>query len=157
MSRRRGKPESIGSLVTRVYPSREPEDLATARAFGVWARVVSKRVLQTARPVRLKHGVLTVHTLTTAHADAMQYEAERLLLQLRAQAPEAHIKRLRFQVGELPELPPPVKQQKRRKPVVPVTSLPEDLVAAIATIPNEQVREAVAQAAAVGLAHEDAK
>lgn len=157
MARRHGKLEKIGSLVTKVYPSREPEELATARAFGLWARIVSPRVLMIARPVRLKHGLLTVHTATTAHADAMQYETEHLLLQLRQLAPDARIKQLRFKVGELPDLPPPVKQQKRRKPVIPVASLPENVAAAIAGIPNDQVREAVALAASVGLARANEK
>lgn len=152
MARRAGKLEKLGSLVTKIYPSREPEELATARAFGVWARVVSRRVLETARPVRLKYGVLTIHTATTAHADSMQYETDRLLALLRAHAPEANIKQLRFKVGELPAMPPPVKQRKKLVPVVPVTSLPENVAAAIACIPNERIREAVALAASVGLA-----
>lgn len=152
MARRVGKLEKIGALVSKVYPSREPEELAVARAFGAWTKVVSQRVLQTARPIRLFNGVMTIHTATTAHADAMQYETERLLQQLQALAPEARIKAIRFKVGELPDLPPPVKQQKKRKPVVPVASLPENVAAAIATIPNEKIREAVALAAAVGLA-----
>ncbi len=154
MARRGGKLEKIGSLVTKVYPSREPAELATARAFGVWARVVSRRILETARPVRLHHGVLTIHTATTAHADAMQYESERLLSKLQTLAPEARIKAIRFKVGELPDLPPPVKVQKKRAPVIPVASLPENVAAAIASIPNEKIREAVAQAAAVGLSTE---
>lgn len=152
MAFRKGKLEKIGALVTRVYPTREPEELAIARAFGAWSKVVSQRVLLTARPVRLVRGVMTIHTATTAHADAMQYETDRLLMQLRALAPEARIKAIRFKVGELPDLPPPVKQQKKRKPVVPVSSLPENVAAAIAGIHNEQVREAVALAASVGLA-----
>lgn len=152
MARRPGKLEKIGALVTRVYPAREPAELAVARVCGAWTKLVSRRILETARPVSLRHGVLTVHTATTAHADAMSYEAERLLLKLQALVPEARLKQVRFKVGELPDLPPPVKEQKRRPPVLPVAHLPEGVAAAIATIPDERVREAVARAASVGLA-----
>lgn len=152
MVQRARKLQKIGGLVRKVYPSQEPEELRMARVFGAWASVVSGRVLQTARPMFLRHGVLTIHTATTAHADGMQYETDRLLLRLRALVPEARLKNLRFKVGELPALPPPPKEGRKRKPLVPVAQLPENVAAAIANIRNEGVREAVAKAAAVGLA-----
>jgi hypothetical protein len=152
MVRRGGKLQKIAGLVRKVYPSQEPAELMMARVFGAWAAVVSSRVLSTARPMSLRNGMLTIHTATTAHADGMQYETDRLLIRLRALVPEARLKAIRFKVGELPALPPPPPEERKRKPLVPVAQLPESVAAAIANIRNEGIREAVAKAAAVGLA-----
>jgi len=150
--RRKGPPEPVGSLVERVHAKVGGTDTAYLRVFTAWEKVVSDRVYDNARPARLQQGKLVVHTATSAWASALQLDTENILEGLRARVPRVPVTSLVFRVGALPPAPP--RAPKRRPPPVlrPVTDLPEDVARALARIGNDDLRDAVARAAAAGLA-----
>ena len=149
---RKGGMDRLSALVTKVYPGREPDALATARAFGWWSRAVSDRVLHNARPVRLNRGVMTIHTSTAAWANSLQLESDSLLKAIRSHSPNAPIHRLQFRVGRLPALRDGLDPRPVPPPVVPVEQLPEEVARELAHIGNNELREAVTKAASRGLA-----
>jgi hypothetical protein len=154
--KRRRKPkglEEVSNLVIRAYPARVPEELLMLRALAWWRSTVSPRILNNARPVRLRRGVLTIHTSTSAWADLLQYESESYLAEISKHAPEGKIKAIRFRVGPLPQMPAPRKEKKESPPAKPLTELPEVVARALVRISNDRVRDAVARAAAAGLAN----
>lgn len=153
--RRRGGIEGISALIARAYPSREPAELSAIRAFAWWNKVVSAKILKNARPVRMYRGVLTVHTATSAWANSLQYESEHLLAAIHKLAPEAKLKKMHFRVGPLPELIAPPRLKKQLAKAVPLTELPESVARELAKIRDDRVRDAVARAAAVGLANSE--
>jgi hypothetical protein len=150
--RKRGGIEPIASLISRAYPAREPAELTAARAFNWWNKVVPANVLKNARPVRFYRGILTVHTATSAWANSLQYESEHLLAVIQTKVPEARLKKIRFCVGPLPELIALPRERPDVAPSVPLTQLPDSVARELAKIRDDRVREAVAKAAAVGLA-----
>jgi len=156
--RRRKGLEEISDLVVRAYPKRVPEELLILRAFSWWRSTVSPRVLNNARPVRLRRGVLTIHTSTSAWADLLQYDSETYLTEISKHAPEGKIKAIRFRVGPMPQLPAlRQKEDKESPPAKPITELPEVVARALVRISNDRVRNAVARAAAAGLAKKQDK
>lgn len=155
--RKRKGLEEISNLVVRAYPTRVPEELLMVRAFAWWRSAVSPRILKNAQPVRLRRGVLTIHTSTSAWADLLQYESETYLAMVSKHAPEGKIKAIRFRVGPLPQMPVPEKEKRALPPPRPLTELPEVVARALVGISNDQVRDAVARAAAAGLANDREK
>lgn len=148
---RGGAPRSLSELVRKVYPGREPEEAAVIRVFTWWRRAVPARVFARARPVRLSHGVLYVNTATPAWALELDHLKPQLLASVQKHAPEARIRELRFRMGPLPEQPKGSRPDRRRPEPVPVAALPEPLARALAGIDDDQLREAISAAAAVGL------
>lgn len=152
MRRRRGPPERVGALVERVYPKGGLDDAHAPRVFATWAKIVPARVYDNARPVRLRRGALVVHTATSAWASVLQLEGEGLLAALRARVPGAPVAKLVFRVGALPPAPPAAPKRPKLGALRPVTELPEDVARALARIGDDALRDAVARAAAAGLA-----
>ena len=148
---RGGTPRSLSELLRRVYPGREPEDAAVIRVFGWWRRAVPARVFARARPIRLSHGVLYVHTASPAWALELDYLKEQLLASVQKHAPEARIRELRFKMGPLPEVPKGSRPERSRPEPVAVAALPENLARALANIDDDALREAISGAAAVAL------
>ncbi|MDH3623209.1 MAG: DUF721 domain-containing protein [Myxococcales bacterium] len=148
--RRKGKLESLGKVLQSVYPA--PDQLEAAKAFAWWSRSVPPRVLEHARPVKVFHGVLIVHVSSSVWANELHYLAEDLLQQIRAQVPDSGVKKLRFKVGPLPDLP------KRARPTPPapepvrLAALPEDLGRALSRIHDDDLRQTITEAATTSLA-----
>lgn len=149
--RRGGTPRPLSELLGTVYPGREPEEVAVIRVFTWWRRAVPARVFARARPMRLSHGVLYVNTASPAWALELDYLKPQLLASVQKHAPEAHVKELRFRTGPLPELPTGSRPDPKRPEPVPVAILPENLARALACIDDDELREAISGAAAVGL------
>ncbi len=151
---RRGKstPISIADIVARVYPAREPRELAALHAFAWWSKVVPPRVMANARPVRLVRGELTVHAATAAWAQELSMLESTLLASIRARLPKLELKRIRVRVGPLPDVPvrrgerPPTLER-----VAPV-QLPDEVARALAAVRDDGLREAIAEAASTSLA-----
>jgi hypothetical protein len=156
-SRKRGGIENISTLIARAYPKREPVELLTARVLSWWGRVVPAKILKNARPVNFYRGVLTVHTTTSAWANSLQFESENLLAALQERAPEVKLKKLRFRVGSLPDIVDPPRIKTAQVKAVPLAHLPDSVARELAKIRDDRVRDAVARAAAVGLATGDKK
>lgn len=145
--------ESVSALVARVYPGRSREELDAVRAFGAFMRALSQRILRNARPVKLSRGTLFVNTSNSAWANSLQLESESLLAKLKRTAPDARIRKLVFRAGPLPDaaLPLPHTPLVVTKGI-PLKELPSEIARELARIHNDDVREAVARAASVGLA-----
>lgn len=148
---RGGAPTALAALIRSAYPSREPDEVLAIRAFHGWRRSVPERIYNRARPVRLHGGTLTIHTATGAWASELEYDKERWLAAIRRQAPEARVKALRFRVGPLPELSEGTRQARSPALPVVVSTLPERLARTLASIDDDDLREAIGLAASVGL------
>lgn len=151
MTRRKGSMEPLSALVTKVYPSHEPEEARALRVFGNWNRVVTERVLKNAAPVNLKYGVLTVHTSTAAWANALSLESSQLLAKLRVRVPDVTLSRIAFRVGKIPVIPDQVAREKEIIPTIPLRELPEEVARELAHIADDGLRESVARAASISL------
>jgi hypothetical protein len=149
---KRGGIENLSVLVARVYPGRSREDLDAVRVFGAFMRALSPRVLRNARPVKLFKGTLTVHTINSAWANSLQLESTGLLARLKRVAPDARVRRFVFRSGPLPDAALPMEHAPVEPREVELRELPEELARELARIHNDALREAVARAAATGLA-----
>jgi hypothetical protein len=148
--RRKGKLEPVGKLLQAVYPA--PDQLEAAKAFSWWTRSVPERIVAHARPVKLSHGVLIVHVSSSVWANELHYLAEDLLQELRKHAPRSGIKKLRFRVGPLPEIPKRAKPKTLLDEPVRLSSLPDELGRALSRIHDDDLRQAIAEAATTTLA-----
>lgn len=141
----------LGDLMTKVYPGRSPEDRAMLLAQAHWAAAVPPTVARNAMPVRLQHGILTIHTVNAAWANTLQFEAESLLAKLQLRCRGTVLRRLDFRVGRIPQMPPQLAPAPEPFEVTPAELLPEDVAQALAQIHDDDVRAAVARAIATGL------
>ena len=146
--------ESISSLVTKVYPSKQPEEARAMRLFATWPKVVSERIAKNAAPVGFRSGVLTVHTATAAWANALSFESAQILGKLRARLPDVTVQRIAFRVGRLPELPEKVQPDPAPPRVIPLSALPDDVARELARIDDDALRESLTRAAAASLAEQ---
>ena len=145
--------ENLSALVARVYPGRGRDELDAVRAFGAFMRALSPRILRNARPVKLMRGTLLIHTSNSAWANSLQLECESLLAKLKRVAPDARIRKLVFRAGPLPEAALPLPHTPLiENRGIPLKELPHELARELARIHNDDLREAVAKAASVGLA-----
>jgi hypothetical protein len=148
---RGGKPRPLSELLRAAYPGREPEDAAAIRVYNWWRRAVPARVFARARPVRLSHGILYVHTASPAWALELDYLKTQLLSSVQKHAPEARVNELRFRTGPLPDAPKGGRPEPKRPEPIAVAVLPEKLARALAAIDDDQLREAISGAAGVSL------
>jgi hypothetical protein len=151
---RRGGIENLCVLVARVYPSQSREELDAVRAFGAFMRALSPRIVRNARPVKLRNGALIVHTSNSAWANSLQLESTALLAKIKRVAPDAKVRRLVFRAGPMPNAVAPLPHTPlvAAAPSLPLRELPEDLARELARIHHDELRDAVAKAAAAGLA-----
>jgi hypothetical protein len=155
--RRGGDLALLSDLVREVYPSREPADAAAIRVFAWWRRAVPERVYMRARPTRLANGTLWVHTATSAWAAELTHLNEQLLASVQKRAPEAGVRTIRFRVGPLPELPRSTRPEPPRQTPVALAVLPESLARALAAIHDDDLREAIGQAASIAMGRDSGR
>ena len=148
--RKKAQPVPLRDLVLKVYPSKEPDDVRAVRAFVWWEKAVPERVAQNARPVKLERGVLFVHAATNVWASELDFLKEDLLARLHRVAPRDQIRKVVVRVGKLPPRPE-VPQPRKRRPSVPVTSLPDDVARALASVADDSLRQAIGGAASLSL------
>ncbi|MEM1413855.1 MAG: DUF721 domain-containing protein [Myxococcota bacterium] len=147
--RRRSHLQPLGQLVRRVHP--QPDQVDDARLFAWWVRALPPRVVERARPVRLRHGTLHVHCASSAWAQELSFMADTLLARVQVFAPDLRIRDLRFRVGPLPAIPRDTRFLPPPPPRRPATELPEDVGRALARIHDDELRQAVARAASYSL------
>lgn len=148
--RKKGKLESITKLLRSVYPA--PDQLETAKVFAWWSRSVPPRILEHARPVRLSRGVLVVHVSSSVWANELHYLTDDLLARLREAAPTSGIEKIRFQVGPLPDIPKHAQPAPPPPEPVRLASLPDELGRALSRVHDDELREAITEAATTSLA-----
>lgn len=149
--RKKIEPQSVGKLLPKIYPSKEPEEIRAIRAFQWWEKAVPRRVLENARPAKMARGVLTIHVTTSVWAHELEMLKPQLLESLQKRAPEAGVRDLRMRVAPMPPLFEGPPRERRMTPVVPLTELPEELARVLAAVGDDDVREAVAKAAGISL------
>jgi len=142
---------ALDRLITVVYPDRQPDAVRQLRAFAAYYKVASERVSDNARPVRLRDGVLWVNTSTAAWANALSLESPQLLARLRARLPDVPIRRIVWKSGPLPQKPEQPREELYEEPLLPLAELPPQLARELARIADDDVRDAVAGAAAASL------
>jgi hypothetical protein len=134
--------------LSRFGPAAGMADLVAA-----WPEAVGEAIARNAWPARLsRDGTLHVATESAAWAFELGQLEGRLLERLRATAGEAAPARLRFAVGRLPEPDPAAERAVQPGP----KPSPDDEAEArrvAAEIEDEDIRSAVADAVARGLAH----
>lgn len=145
---RKGSLLPLSTILTGAYPGRT-EDLTLIRTFSWWERAVSRRIAEVARPVRLSHGTLTVHTRSSVWAQELSFHEEDLLASVRAVVPQ--VQRIRIKVGEMPPPgqapdPPPPKVEPLK-----LTELPADIARALARIGDDDLRATLGRAACTSL------
>jgi len=109
-----------------------------------WERAVGSRIARRARPERLDKDVLIVRVAHAAWANELSFLAEDIRRQLAAAGTE--VDALRFVVGaiEIDERP---RSPKKRGPR-PGAKLPSRLVDPVAAVEDDDLRAALAEAAA---------
>lgn len=150
--RKKGKLESVAKLLKGVYPA--PDQLETAKVFAWWSRSVPPRILKHARPVYLSRGVLTVNVSSSVWANELHYLSDDLLSRIRAASPSSGIKKIRFQVGPLPEIPKRLRPAPPPAEPVRLASLPDELGRALSRVEDDELRKKIAEAATTSLARE---
>jgi len=145
-------PATIRELVPRVYPSHEPEDLRLVRALAWWDRHVPPRIVKNVRPAKLTRGLLVFHAVTSAWAQELTMLLPRFTPGLIAAVPGLDAKMMRVKVGPLPPRPPSPYAKAPPIPPLDIQQLPDAVARALAAIGDDDVRDAVARAAAQSLA-----
>lgn len=113
----------------------------------LWEAAVGSRIAHRAQPVRLERGVLSVRVATAAWANELSLLSADILAQLAERGIAAS--QLRFTVGEIKE--PPRRRGKPRCAAPADAKLPEALRARVANIADEDLKQALAEAAAKSL------
>jgi hypothetical protein len=109
-----------------------------------WERAVGERLARKARPERLDEGTLTVRVPSSTWAQELSLFSDVVLERLRARGHQ--IDRLRFRVASATgEVEPPVTTVRRAE-------LPKDLSSALSRLNDPELRDAIAEAAALDLA-----
>jgi len=145
---RNGSLRSLADILDGAYPGRK-EDKGLIRTFSWWEKAVSRRIAEVARPIKLAHGTLLIHTQSSSWAQELSFHEEDLLASVRQVSPK--VKRIRIRVGPMPppgqapEPPPP-----KIRPLA-MHELPGDVARALAHLADDEVRDAVRLAACTSL------
>jgi hypothetical protein len=118
----------------------------------IWPTAVGEMVAANALPSRIgRDGTLYVTTSSAAWAFELAQLAPTMLERLRTELGESAPRALRFTVGQLPELEQPESSAARPSPVEPTAEAVQIAAEMAAVIGDEDLRERVARAAALGL------
>jgi len=148
-SRHGGGLQPLGLLLRKDVDLRVPPSIdASPVAFRDWEAAVGSRIAARARPVKIERGVLLVRTSTATWAQELSLLSETILEQLRARG--VAVRSLRFRVGQVdpPERPPSRSEVRKTPPEAP---LPQALREELARIDDDELRVAIAKAAAKNL------
>jgi hypothetical protein len=124
-----------------------------AELIEAWPEAVGEGIARNAWPARLgRDGTLHVATSSAAWAFELAHLEGKLLERLRAALGDAVPSRLRFAVGRVPEPPPVATGPVEEPPPEPSATEREAAARLTAGIADDELREAVARAAAHSLA-----
>ncbi len=151
MTRRRprlARPEALSFVIERAGENRFTKDRAPI-PMHQWAQIVGARVADRARPMALDRETLTVRAATSVWASELSMLAPDILARLRERG--FQVKELRFTVGAIEASARPLEVRPSRKlpPPVPV---PTELVSVLASVEDDELREAIEHAACANLA-----
>lgn len=147
----REKPASLGALLAT---SRE----AAARLAGTaidreqWRRVVGERIAARTEPGPKRGRELTVFVASASWAQELSLLVNEIILRLKTA--NVYVDTIRFRVREIAA---PLRDPAAPKPASRKAALPAKLSQQLAGIEDQELREAIAEAAALWLAREDPK
>ena len=146
-------PQEVSSLLRSVYPA--PAQYDAARVFAWWAKTIPSRIVDNARPVHIRKGVLMVHVSSSVWAQELHYMRDDLLTRVQLSAPKSKIRELKFKVGPLPNLPASSAPtgRKRTQPIA-VRDLPPALGRALSRVTDDELRDTIARAATSAVTRE---
>ena len=117
-----------------------------------WPESVGEMVAANAWPARFaRDGTLHVNTSSSAWAFELAQLAPTILERLQEKLGESAPKRLRFAVGHLPEAAEPESARDRSETPEPTQEALQRAAELAAEIEDEELRERVVRAAALGL------
>ena len=146
----RDKPASLGALLAT---SRE----AAARLAGTaidheqWRRVVGERIAARTEPGPKRGRELTVFVASSSWAQELSLLVNEIVVRLKAA--NVHVDTVRFRVREIA---PKLRDPAAAKPASRKAPLPPNLLQRLDRIVDEELREAIGEAAALWLAREEA-
>lgn len=139
---------SISDILDGAYPGRAA-DRQLIRTFSWWDKAVSERIADAARPVKLSHGTLIVHTRSSAWAQELSFHEADLLRSVQEQVPK--VQRIRIRVGRMPPAPPKKDPPPPKVIPLPVGSLRGDIARALAHLGDDELRDVLSRAARTSL------
>ncbi len=145
--RNHGRSVPAAELADKALRSIVPADrLRLVRVQIAWADALPARLLRVAAPVGIDDGTLVVHVADNQWLHELQYLRSDLLDRIRDAIPDGGVTQLRLRVGLVPE--PPLRESPPPPPLRPVLSLQPDgiTVDAIASIPDDALRDVIATA-----------
>jgi hypothetical protein len=152
---RRG-PAMLSALVHGFMAS-APVGALVLRLGAAWERALPARVVRASSPVRLRGGVLEVHTTNSAWAQELVLLQNEVLPRLRFLLPDLEIASLRARVGPFPKRTPPLVTPPPRFVPLPESELPDEVRATLAAIADERLRAAIRDAACASLSRTRAR
>ena len=142
-------PTRIADVLDGAYPGTKA-DRVMIRTFSWWDRTQPRRIVENARPIKIRDGVLYLHTPSAAWAQELSFHKEDLLRSIQRVVPS--IQDLRVKVGFMPPPPPPVDPPPPKTQPLPATQLPGDVARALARVGDDELREMLTHAACLSLA-----
>jgi hypothetical protein len=141
-------PEAIEVTLNRASETRFARPGAPI-SDRTWRDAVGSRIADRALPIELERGILVIRAATNVWASELSLLSEDLLARLRDRG--VAVTSLRFRVGAVDPLEhPPDRRQTRAIPAP--AALPAPLEQAILAVPDEELRETIADAARANLA-----
>jgi Dna[CI] antecedent, DciA len=145
-------PQQLGAVLLHATEARPPAHVdAPPVAPQDWELAVGTKIARRARPTRLERGVLHIRTATSTWAQELSLLADTIVQQLRARG--LAVKSLRFHVGAVEPLKRPAWRSETRAAPEP-SPLPADVRVVLAGVPDGDLRDAIARAAAVSLGYD---
>lgn len=150
--KRKSEPIPLGDLVTTVLGHRDGA-VAVSIVTAVWEREIAPRIVKNASPTRLRDGVLSIETTTSAWAQELMLMSPAILAKLRARLPAFQIDSLRAKSGPFHKRAPIDTSRPPKIAPIPEHELPGDLRSELARVDDEPLRDTIARAARQSLAH----
>lgn len=144
-------PEPLEGLLERAGENRFAKKKLPI-PLAEWRAAVGPRIAERARPFALERGVLVVKVATSVWASELQMLAPELTLRLKQRG--FAIDSLRFRVGALDPIDRPPERRAYRK-VPPPAPLGPELSELVGKIEDEELRDAIQQAARANLAWQE--
>jgi Dna[CI] antecedent, DciA len=144
----------VRDLLARALGSADPESRSSIALSGWWHAAAPPRMARSAWPIAVRRGVVVIHAATSAWASEISLMATELLASLHLRAPELGARSIRAKVGPRPATARARVVEPPRVVAAPADpkTLPEEIARALANVKVDDVRDAVAQAAATSLA-----
>jgi hypothetical protein len=153
--RKRAPVSPLGAVLKNLGAIRVPPSVeASPVAVRDWEAAVGSRIAMRAKPTRLERGVLHVTAATSTWAQELSLLADAIVFQLRGRGVDVHS--LRFHVGVVEAPARPATRGDVRRAPAPAT-LPKALADEVARVADDDLRAAIAEAAAKNLGWQAAR